>query len=139
MRAVVDTNVLVSGLLWRGAPHALIELARAGTFDLISSPKLLTELDRVLRRPKFRTILARSRTNPRRLLREIGRLAEIVDASSLRAPVSRDPDDDHVLAVAIAGRADLVVSGDDDLLSLGNHRGIDIVTPAEAVGLLGAA
>ena len=137
MRAVVDTNVLVSGLLWRGAPHALIELARAGAFVLVSSPQLLSELDSVMHRRKFRTILARSRTNPRRMLREIRRLAEMVNALPLTIPVSRDPDDDRVLATAIAGQVDLIVSGDDDLLSLGTYKGIGIVAPAEAVRLFG--
>ena len=71
MRVVVDTNVLISGLLWHGAPHALIEQARAGTFDLLTSVKLLAELDRVLARRKFRPILARSRVSRRRLLQDI--------------------------------------------------------------------
>jgi len=79
----------------------------------------------------------RSRTNPRRLMSDIRRLVEVVDARPLRRRVSRDVDDDVVLAVAVAGRADLVVSGDHDLLSLGAHDAIRIVTPAEAVRLLG--
>jgi putative PIN family toxin of toxin-antitoxin system len=135
VRAVVDTNVLISGLLWRGAPHTLIEMARAGVFDLISSPMLLVELERVMRRPKFQIVFAKSRTSPRQMLREVGRLIEIVEAPPLGVPVSRDPDDDHVLAVAVAGKAGLIISGDHDLLSLGAHMGIDIVTPLEAVRL----
>jgi putative PIN family toxin of toxin-antitoxin system len=61
VRAVIDTNVLLSGLLWRGTPHALIEQIRAGAFTLISSPALLAELGEIIQRPKFRTILLRSR------------------------------------------------------------------------------
>jgi uncharacterized protein len=137
VRVVVDTNVLLSGLLWHGAPHTLIEQARAGTFELLTSRRLLAELDGVLKRRKFRTILVRSRTNPRRLMSDIGRLVEVVDARPLGRRVSRDADDDVVLAVALAGRADLIVSGDRDLLSLGAHDTIRIVTPAEAVRLLG--
>ncbi len=105
--------------------------------ELLTSRRLLTELDDVLKRRKFRTILVRSRTNPRRLMSDIRRLVEVVDARPLRRRVSRDVDDDVVLAVAVAGRADLVVSGDHDLLSLGAHDAIRIVTPAEAVRLLG--
>jgi predicted nucleic acid-binding protein len=61
------------------------------------------------------------------------RLAEIIDAPLLPKPVSRDPDDDAVLALATASRADLIVSGDADLLSLGSHSGIAIVTTATAI------
>jgi uncharacterized protein len=136
VRAVLDTNVLVSGLLWHGAPHTLIEHARAGLFTVISSSLLLDELAMVIGRRKFRAILARSGTDPQRLLRELRRLAEIVNPKPLAAPVSRDPDDDAVLAIAIAARADLIVSGDGDLLTLGSHNGIAIVDPAAALARL---
>ncbi|MEI8152434.1 MAG: putative toxin-antitoxin system toxin component, PIN family [Hyphomicrobiales bacterium] len=136
MRAVIDTNVLVSGLLWRGTPHALIEEAQAGSFTIVSSPALLGELSAVLRRRKFRAILSRSRTDPDRLLGNLRRLAEMVDPPPLVDPVSRDPDDDKVLAAAIAARADLIVSGDADLLTLRRHEGIRIVDPATALARL---
>ncbi len=64
MRAVLDTNVLLSGLLWHGTPHRLIEEVRAGAFTLITSAALLTELGEVIRRPKFQTILTRPRADP---------------------------------------------------------------------------
>ena len=136
MRAIIDTNVLLSGLFWRGTPHVLIEQVRAGTLTLISSPGLLAEFADVINRPKFRAILARSNTNPERTLKELRRLAEIVEPPSLPTPVSRDPDDDAVLALAVVSQADLIVTGDGDLLALGSHRNIRIVTPAEAARLI---
>jgi putative PIN family toxin of toxin-antitoxin system len=132
---VVDTNVLLSGLLWRGTPHRLIELIRGGAFTLVTSPALLAELSSVIRRPKFQTILGRSGTDPERMLSALRRLAEIVDPAPLPAPVSRDPDDDAVLALAVAAQANLIVSGDADLLILGTHAGIPIVDAAAAVAL----
>ena len=137
VRAVVDTNVLLSGLLWRGAPHRLIEQARAGALTLIVSPILLAELGEVIHRPKFRTILARSRIDPERMLDELRRLAEIVDPPPLPEQVSRDPDDDAVLALAVASKADLIISGDADLLALGTHAGIPIIDAAVAIVRLG--
>jgi putative PIN family toxin of toxin-antitoxin system len=136
VRAVIDTNVLLSGLLWRGAPHGLIEQARAGTIALIMSPILLAELGDVIRRPKFVSILTRSRTDPERLLDELQRLAELVDPPPLPVPVSRDLDDDAVLALAVASQADLIISGDADLLALGAYAGIPIVDPATAIARL---
>lgn len=136
MRAVIDTNVVISGLLWHGAPHTLIEHAERGILTVVSSPALLAELERVLGRRKFRTALARGRATPQRLRRSFARMTEIVDPAKLPAPASRDPDDDRVLAAAVAARADLIVSGDRDLLSLGSYNGIRIVGPAEAVRLI---
>jgi putative PIN family toxin of toxin-antitoxin system len=133
VRAVIDTNVLLSGLLWRGAPYELLEQVRNGELTLISSPALLAELANVISRPKFDAILVRSNTSRSRTLDELHQLAEVIEPPPLRQPVCRDADDDAVLAVAIAGQADLIVSGDDDLLSLKIYQDIPIVTPAEAV------
>lgn len=94
MRAVIDTNVLVSGLFWHGPPHILLEHIRDGTLDLISSPALLAELTNVLGRAKFETILARTGSPLELLLAGVRQLAEIVDPPPLPQPVCRDPDDD---------------------------------------------
>lgn len=133
MRAVIDTNVLMSGLLWRGTPHALLEQVRNSTVTLISSPALLAELARVMDRPKFDVILLRANTSRAQTLAEVRQLAEVIDPSPLVQPVCRDPDDDAVLALAIAAQADLVISGDDDLLCLASFEGIPILTPAQAL------
>lgn len=137
MRIVIDTNVLISGLLWRGAPHALVERVRDGTLTMISSPALLGELTEVVTRSKFHHILERSATNPDQILAEIRQLAELIDPPPLPEPICRDPDDDDVLALAIAAEADLIVSGDDDLLTLGQHAGIPILNPRGAMDKLG--
>jgi uncharacterized protein len=133
VRAVLDTNVLLSGLFWHGAPHALIEQARDGALTLVSSPSLLAELAEVLGRPKFRAILDRSNTDPEQTLTALRRLVESIDPPPLPAPVSRDPADDAVLALAAAAQVDLIISGDADLLTLGSYAGIPIVDPAEAI------
>jgi putative PIN family toxin of toxin-antitoxin system len=98
---------------------------------------LLAELAEVVNRPKFQVILARSNTDPERTLGELRRLAEIIDPPPLPAPVSRDPSDDEVLALAAASQADLIIPGDADLLTLGSHAGIPIVDAAEAIIRIG--
>ena len=138
MRAVLDTNVLLSGLLWHGTPHALMEQVREGALGLVSSPALIAELARIVTRPKFGIALARSDTDPDRLLAELRLLVEIIEPAKLPAPVSRDTDDDEVLALAVTARADFIVSGDGDLLVLGNYAGIPVVTPAQALAMLEA-
>ena len=136
MRAVIDTNVLIAALLWRGPPHALLERVRSSSVSLVSSPALMSELADVIGRAKFDAILVRTNTSRERLLAEVRQLAEVIEPPPLRRPVCRDPDDDQVLAVALAAKVDLVVSGDIDLLSLGNFENIPIVAPAQALDLI---
>lgn len=133
MKLVVDSNVVLSGLLWRGAPHRLIEQVRDDKVELFSSPALLSELAEVLGRPQFSDALARSRSSAKFVLSEIQAMVTLVYPSQLPIPVCRDPDDDEVLATALAAQADLIVSGDKDLLILASFQGISIVTPAMAL------
>ena len=76
MRAVIDTNVLLSGLLWHGQPHRLLEHVRGGTLAMVSSPALLAELADVIGRTTFAAILVRSTTTRRKLLAKMRRLVE---------------------------------------------------------------
>lgn len=133
IRAVLDTNVVLSGLLWHGAPHVLLDRVREGTLTFISSPVLLAELAEVIARPQFEAILGRSNTSRERSLAEVRELTEVLEPPPLAEPVCRDPDDDAVLALGIAANADFIVSGDKDLLDLKSFQGIHIVTPAEAL------
>lgn len=133
MRSVIDTNVLLAGLLWRGPPYALLEQVRSGALTFISSPELLAELAEVLARPKFDAIVKRSNSSREQMLLQVRMLAEVIDPPPLAKPVCRDPDDDAVLALAIAAQTDLIVSGDDDLLSFTSFEGIAILNPAMAL------
>lgn len=103
---------------------------------LISSPMLLAELAKVIERPKFDAILLRTNTSRDGSLAEIQALAEIFTPPPLPRPICRDADDDAVLALAVATQVDLIVSGDRDLLSLGEYQGIRIVNPATAITLI---
>jgi putative PIN family toxin of toxin-antitoxin system len=134
---VIDTNVLMSGLLWRGPPHALPVKVRDGAADLVLSPALIEELADVVTRPKFAAILARTGRTPEHVVAELGTLVGIVAAPPLPQPICRDPDDDAVLACALAARADLIMSGDHDLRTLAMFENIPIVGAAEALVWLG--
>jgi putative PIN family toxin of toxin-antitoxin system len=136
VRAVIDTNVLIAGLFWRGAPHDLLTQVRSGSLGLVSSPAVLAELSDVLGRSKFDAILTRSKTSRELALAEVRQLAEVIEPPPLAQPVCRDPDDDELLALAIAAQADLIVSGDNDLLVLQQFNGIPILSPAQAAAQL---
>jgi uncharacterized protein len=133
MRAVIDTNVLVSGLLWRGPAYAVLQAVRSGELGFVSSPVLLAELAEVLARPKFAAVLSRTSFSRDALMAQVRQLAEVVDASPLAQPVCRDPDDDAVLAVAVAAQVDVIVSGDEDLLTLNLFETIPILSPQAAL------
>ena len=136
MRAVIDTNVLVSALLWNGPPHALMANVREGLLEIAISPVLLAELSTVSGRSKFNAILVRAESTHEQILTEIRQLAEVIEPPPLPQPVCRDPDDDAVLALAIAAQVDWIISGDDDLLSLRSYAGIAIISPVEALAKL---
>lgn len=133
MRLVLDTNTVVSGLLWDGPPSLLQEAARDGKIDLYTSPALLAELGRVLVRRKFLSPLERIRASVDELIEGYAELAQLVRPALIAPVVFADPDDDHVVACALAAQADLMVSGDSHLLNLKAYQGIPIVTAAEAL------
>ena len=134
MRFVVDTNLLVSGVISAGLPRRLVDAAKAGEFELCTSEVLLAELLDVLTRGKFAARLAQAGLTPAGIVGDLRRMAVVVSPASVPRVVPADPDDAHVLAAALAGAADLIASGDKrDLLPLGSYRGIPIVTAREAV------
>lgn len=134
MRIVADTNTVISGLLWHGPPRRLLEFARERKVSLCTSVTLLTELAEVIARPKFADRVRAAGLSAAELVRDYEHLAEIVTPEPLPAPASRDPDDDHVLACALAGKAELIVSGDKrHLLVLGEYQGIPIRSASATV------
>jgi putative PIN family toxin of toxin-antitoxin system len=132
VRVVLDSNVVVSALIWGGVPYRLIQAASAGDITLFASTVLLDELRDTLARPHLAARLVQQRSSVEQALGFYGQLVANVIPLTL-APTSRDPDDDHVIACALAAKAQLIVSGDRDLLVLENVRDIAIVTPAQAI------
>ncbi len=137
MRLVLDTNAAVSGLLWQGNPGKLLDAAQVGSLTLYASAPLLAELHGVLGREKFVKHLQVRELSATRIFEGYAALTTVVVPVIITPAIIDDPDDDAVLACAVAAKADLVVSGDPHLLKLGHYQGVPIVTPAEAVERLG--
>lgn len=137
MRLVLDTNTAVSGLIWGGVPGRVIDAAAAGKALIIASVPLLDELQGVLSRRKFSGQLAKLNANADDLFDGYATLVRLVAPAAISPVILADPDDDIVLATAVAGDAEAIVSGDAHLLGIGEFRGIPIVTPAVAVRRLG--
>lgn len=133
MRIVIDTNVLVSGIVFTGAPAQLLDWARADRFELCTSSILLDELQEVLGRPKFAQRLRQADLTAEGIIDSLRRMATLVLPAEVPRVVPADPDDDQVLAAAATAQADLIVSGDHHLLNLGSYQGIAIVPARQAL------
>ncbi|MFN3761618.1 MAG: putative toxin-antitoxin system toxin component, PIN family [Anaerolineae bacterium] len=139
IRAVLDTNVLISGLVAEGgAPRMIVDAWLEEQFTLVISPYLLEELLHVLTYPR---IAGRIRLREEDLAVLLGALvgrAEVTEGTLSLPGVTRDPKDDPVVACAREGNADYIVSGDQDLLVLGEYEGIRVVSPREFAEILKA-
>jgi putative PIN family toxin of toxin-antitoxin system len=135
MKVVLDTNVLLSSMLRRDSPPDYLRRAwEARRFILVTSEWQLDELRRVSRYPRLSKLLRPHEVG--RLIGQMRRHAHVVeDLPSV--DISRDPDDNPILAAAIAAEAHWLVTGDkDDLLHLGQIRGVRIVSSRQLVDLL---
>jgi putative PIN family toxin of toxin-antitoxin system len=139
IRAVVDTNVLVSGLMSEsGPPSEIVDAWLEGRYTLITSPYMVEELVHVLSYPRIRDRLRLERDELQAIVIALLAQAEVTPGQLPLADVTRDPRDDAVVACAIEGGAEVIVSGDQDLLALGTYRGIEVVTPRRFTELLAA-
>ena len=138
MRVVLDTNTLVSGVIGQGPPRQLVDAAKAQSFQFYTSETLLAELLDVLTRDRFSARLEQAGLTAQGFVDDLRRIATLVTPPSMPRVVPADPDDDHVLACALAAAADLIVSGDHHLLDLSSFAGMPIVKPAQAIKIVGA-
>jgi len=126
LRAVLDANVYISAIIQPGGtPGKVLErFLSAASFHLVISPQIVDEVLRALAYPQL-------------WFEDIVVLADLVAGAHEISRVSRDPDDDKYLAAAVEGRATHVVTGDQDLLSVGRFEDVEVVTPRAFLSLLG--
>jgi len=125
-RVVFDTNALVSRLLLPNSVPACAVHKAIGEADILMSDATLSELAEVLSREKFDVYV--SVEDRQTFIRLLGRIVEMIPEGHI-VHTCRDPRDDKFLEVAVNGEADVIVTGDEDLLALHPFRGIEIVTP----------
>lgn len=133
LRAVFDTNVLISALIRTGKPRELWNKVLDGKVKLVISEKLLREFNEVIVRPQFKRYLRRNRLAK---FQRILQTAEISKVKTHFPQLTEDPDDNMVVEVACSGKADYIVSGDKQLLALKEFKGIKIVTVGEMLEIL---
>lgn len=127
-RVVFDTNIWISGLLWRGKPYQCLLLARAGVVQVVYCPQMVAELAEKLRR-----VFGFSENHLQAVLYDLRRVAQRVEIPGDLRVVADDPDDDKFVECALVAGAALIVSGDHHLLDLGEYEGIQVLSAAEFV------
>jgi putative PIN family toxin of toxin-antitoxin system len=136
VRIVLDTNVLVSGLISpHGTPAQVLNLCRQPSVRIILSAPLLHEVEQVIARPHLQKYLPAGASEE--MLESLRIIAVVLKSPLPNVTASPDPDDNVILATALAGQADLIISGDKKhLLSLRTFEHIPICSPSEAVTAL---
>ncbi len=114
IKAVYDTNILVSAFIGKGAPYKALDAVFEGKVRLILSPDIMLELEDVLSRPKFRY----DEKQVRKILTIIFQASQIVEPDIYLDIVKEDPSDNRIIEAAISGRAKYIVTGDSHLLNL---------------------
>lgn len=137
VRLVLDTNTVISALLWNGSPRRLLDAALSGAVDLYSSAVLIAELREVLAYAKFTRRLSANVETVDRCVGRYMAIANLTVTAIIEGAVAAAPDDDHVIACTLAAQADGIVTGDAHLLNLKQYQGMRIVTASAALALLG--
>lgn len=134
IRACLDTNVLISGIITSsGAPCDILSALKKREFILITSDKILTEIKKVLNYPKIKKNYNLAPEQIKRFLAVLSKYSFKTEGELDLMVIEDDSDDNKFLACAIEGGANFIVSGDVHLKSLRSYQGIEIITPKEFV------
>ncbi len=133
MRAVLDTNVLMSAVFFGGTPLKILRAAFAKKVELVATRAVLAEYREIAERlhTRFPSV------NHRRPLAILESKLTLVRPAARCTGLCRDPDDNAIIACALGGKAKIICSGDDDLLSINGIRGLEIMRPIDLCRLLG--
>jgi len=123
----LDSNVLISAIVFGGRPRDVLNLAIAGRLRMVVCGAILDEVKAVLEGQKFRFPVPIVYA----ILREIETIARIVDARSIAPVIEEDPSDDKVLACALESKAGYLITGDRHLLDLKKYEGVRIMSPTQ--------
>jgi putative PIN family toxin of toxin-antitoxin system len=131
MKVVLDTNVLVSGLLWLGPSNKILKLAEEGKLQPCLTPSILEELCQVLDRSKFSQRIKICGASTEELIAGLCELALLFPDTNIERTVKDDPDDDKIIACAKVSGAEYIVTGDPHLLKVKQFAAISFVPPSK--------
>ncbi len=128
MKIVLDTNIWISAIIWGGKPDEILRLRKRELFTIAISQQLLNELETTLNKKKFQPKLKALNLTVFSVSNLILKSAILYSIDDLIVPELRDPNDNIILATAIAANADIIITGDQDLLILTPYQNIQIMT-----------
>ena len=129
LRIVLDTNVIISGILFGGIPRSILDMLISGQHDFFLSMPIIEEIRKVLNRPKF----GFDNGNALLVVEELHSLCAIVKPSKSINFIIDDPADNKILECAIEPDAEIIISGGSHLLSVGSCKGIKILSPRQFI------
>lgn len=135
MKVVVDVNVWISALLWGGTPRQILQLAQNHQIAIFASDELFAELENTLRRTKFQSKIQSLDLTVEDILDAAKEVLNFCATTDVNVPELRDPKDNKIIAAALSAEAEVLISGDLDLLTLQEFSGIRIVTPTDFINL----
>ena len=140
LRVVIDANVLVSGMFGiKNSPSSqILDAIRTQKIILVSSPAIIKEIEDVINRERIVKLTKMNKGERSDFIGKLIETSDITEGKQVSEIVGRDIKDDKFLACAIEGKADYIVYGDEDLLTIKEYEGVEIVTPREFIRLLKA-
>jgi len=136
LKLVLDTNTFVSAFFWEGNEAELLRKIEQGKAKLYITTEILKEVEEVVKRPKFNEIMKKVSLTPDQIVQKIFSLSHLIIAPKLNIKACRDEKDNKFLECAESSKADYLVSGDEDLLSLEEYKGIPIARTSRILKLL---
>lgn len=132
-KVVLDTNALISGLLWDGNEATIIEKAEKREIQLFISPKILEEVEGVLKREKFTKRLEGKEYTVEKAVAKIALISTLIEPNINIKEIKEDSDDNRILECALAAEAEFIISGDSHLLRVAEYKGISILSASRFV------
>lgn len=136
MRIVLDTNTILSGLLWHGNEEKLLKEIDRGRVQMYLSEEIFDEVTNVLRRKKLQDILSKANLSEDELIEQITRKGNFIKPKTKINVITEDSEDNKILECAVEAKAKYIVSGDKHLLKLKKFKGIKIVKSKEILEIL---
>jgi putative PIN family toxin of toxin-antitoxin system len=131
LRVVIDTNVVISGLLWGGLPNGILKLARDGIIEVCSTKTICEELAKVLEYPRFEKRLAELSLTKEDAVDYYEDIVTLYKENASIEVVKNDPNDDRFIEAALDSGCSIIISGDEHLLEMKEYQGIMMLSPRE--------
>jgi len=136
LKLVLDTNTIISAFFWEGNEAELFRKIEQGKANLYITIEILREVEEVIKRPKFNEVMKKAGLTPDQIMQKIVSISHLVIAPKLNIKICRDEKDNKFLECAESAKADYLISGDEDLLSLKEYKEIPIVRTRRILQLL---